>query len=59
MPWRVLLTFAVLASVIFVFATRRSPESPSNRRLFFAIRVVLLIAVLVLFYLAFFHHPAA
>jgi hypothetical protein len=57
--WRLLLSLACLASVILMFASKRRPRSPESLRLFFAIRVVLLVAVVVLFYLTFFHHPAA
>ena len=59
MPWGVLLALACLASVVMMQAIRRRPRSPESLRLFFAIRVVLLVAVIVLFYLTFFHHPAA
>ena len=59
MPWRLLLSLACLLSVIMMFASKRAPRNPVNQRLFLAIRIVLLVSVVVLFYLAFFHHTAA
>ncbi|HEX4440425.1 MAG TPA: hypothetical protein VH854_10175 [Thermoanaerobaculia bacterium] len=58
MPWGLLLALACLASVVLMQAVRRRPRSPTNLRLFFVIRVVLLVAVIVLFYLTFFHRAA-
>ena len=54
MPWRLLLSLAVLASVVLMIASKRRPLSPSNRRLFFAVRLALVVAIVVLFYLTFF-----
>ena len=54
MPWRLLLSLAVLASVVVMIASKRRPLSPANRRLFFGIRLVLVVAIVVLFYLTFF-----
>jgi len=58
MPWRLLLSLAVLASVILMIASKRRPLSPANRRLFFAIRLVLVVAIVALFYLTFFARAA-
>jgi drug/metabolite transporter (DMT)-like permease len=58
-PWGFLLALACLASVVLTTAVGRRPRSPENRRLFFAVRVVLLVAVVILFYLTFFHRAAA
>ena len=59
MPWGLLLALACLASVILMQTVKRRPRNPANLRLFFAIRVVLLVTVIVLFYLTFFHRTAA
>jgi len=59
MPWGFLLSIACLASVMMMAAAKRGPRNPANLRLFFVIRMVLLVAVIVLFYLTFFRHPAA
>ena len=59
MHWGFFLSLACLASIIMMAAAKRGPRNPKNLRLFFAIRVVLLVAVIVLFYLTFFHHAAA
>jgi len=55
---RLLLSLAVLASVILMIASKRRPLSPANRRLFFAIRLVLVVAIVALFYLTFFARAA-
>jgi hypothetical protein len=57
--WGFLLSLVCLASVVMMLVVKRQPRNPANMRLFFAIRVVLLVAVIVLFYLTFFHHAAA
>ena len=49
MRWGFLLALACLASVVSMQVVRRRPRSPANLRLFFAIRVALLVAVIVLF----------
>lgn len=60
MNWTVWLSFAVLISVVFALTALRpkGARSVGHTRLLAVARVILLLVVVLLFYMAFFRHPA-